>query len=241
MSIWPGNAILRALPAEELERLRPFLKGVRFSSGQRICSVDETLPGIWFPESGAASRLNQLLTGETVEVGIVGNDGVIGLPLVLGGSRAAGACVAQADCTALMIATADFEEQVRKHGGPLMDALLMYTNLYISTLAQLTACHCLHRIEQRLSRCILTLADYSGDQQVRITHDTLAEFLGVHRPSITYALQALADTGAISAERRRIVIADRSALLEHSCECYCVIRNSTAREIERIQATRLQP
>jgi CRP-like cAMP-binding protein len=144
--------------------------------------------------------------------------------------------VVQIEGTALMITAADFEEYVRKHGGPLFDALMMYTNLYILTLAQLTACHCLHRIEQRLSRCILTLSDYGGDQCVRITHDTLAEFLGVHRPSITYALQALADTGAIAMERRRIIIADRTTLNEHACECYGVIRNTTGRELARIRA-----
>lgn len=241
MSISPGNEILRSLPADELERLRPILKNVRFTPGARICGVDEPLPGIWFPETGAASRLNQLLTGETVEVGIAGNDGVIGLPLVLGGTRAAGACVVQIEGTALMISATDFEEHVRRHGGPLFDALMLYTNLYLLTLTQLTACHCLHRIEQRLSRCILTLSDYAGEPYVRITHDTLAEFLGVHRPSITYALQALADSGTISLERRRILIAHRDLLIEHTCECYGAIRNTTAREIARIRATLQRP
>jgi CRP-like cAMP-binding protein len=236
VSISLGNAILRSLPSGELDRLAPYFKTVRLTAGQRLCTVDEPLAGIWFPVSGAASRLITLLTGETVEAGIVGNDGVIGLPLVLGGHNGAGACFIHADGNALVMNAADFDEHVRRRGGPLLEALLLYTNLYIYTLGQLTACHCLHRIEQRLSRCILMLADYGDDEFVRITHDTLAEFLGVHRPSITYALQALADMGAIGLERRRVIITDREALLGHACECYSAIRNMTARELKRIRA-----
>lgn len=236
MSISPGNAILNSLPADELERLSPILKTVPLKGGQRISSVDEPLSYIWFPEEGAVSRLVHLLTGETVEAGIVGNDGVIGLPLALGAANGVGICRVHVDGTAKVIAAADFDEHVRRRGGPLMDALLLYTNLYIGVLGQLTACHCLHRIEQRLSRCILELSDYGGSNEVRVTHDTLSEFLGVHRPSITYALQALSQTGAISSERRRIVIADRDALLSHACECYTVIRATTARELARIRS-----
>jgi CRP-like cAMP-binding protein len=235
VSTLQGNAILQSLPAEEFERLRPHFRTVRLTPGQRVCTVEEPLSGIWFPQSGAASRIIHLLSGETVEAGIVGNDGVIGLPLVLGGERGVGQCFVHIEGTALVMPTQLFDEHVRRHGGPLLEALLLYTNLYISTLGQLTACHCLHRIEQRLSRCILTLQDYGEDRNVRITHDTLAEFLGVHRPSITYALQSLAATGAIASERRRIAILDRQALLGHSCECYNVIRTTTARELARIQ------
>lgn len=141
----------------------------------------------------------------------------------------------QIEGSALVIGAADFTEHVRMHGGPLLRALLMYTNLYLSILSQVAACHGLHRIGQRLSRCILTLDDYSSRSQVRITHDTLAEFLGVHRPSITYALQALASTGAIVLERRCIIVSDRSGLIEHACECYGIIRRMTDREITRMR------
>jgi CRP-like cAMP-binding protein len=236
LSIFPGNAILGSLPSDELERLSPFLKTVTLKSGQRISNVDEPLTHIWFPENGAVSRLVHLLTGETVEAGIVGNDGVIGLPLALGSSDGVGICRVHVDGSARVMAAADFDEHVRRRGGPLMDALLLYTNLYIGILGQLTACHCLHRIEQRLSRCILELDDYGDGGEIRVTHDTLSEFLGVHRPSITYALQALAHTGAISSERRRIVITDRTLLMEHGCECYTVIRATTARELARMRA-----
>lgn len=201
-----------------------------------MCSVDEQLSTLWFPETGAVSRLVQLLTGETVEAGIVGNDGAIGLPPVLGSLQSVGACTVQLDGSALTMSVNDFNEHVRSVRSPLLDALLIYTNLRIAVLGQLTACHCLHRIEQRLSRCILQLHDYTGGERVRTTHDVLSEFLGVHRPSVTYALQALATTGAIALERRSIIVRDRDALAGHACECYAAIGRITSRELERMRS-----
>lgn len=201
-------------------------------------SVDEQLSTLWFPEDGAVSRLIQLLTGETVEAGIVGNEGVVGLPPVLGSTNSVGACTVQIDGTALTMNVNDFQDHVRNTGSPLLDALLIYTNLHIAILGQLTACHCLHRIEQRLSRCILQLHDRLGGDRVRTTHDVLSEFLGVHRPSVTYALQALAATGTISLERRSIIIRDRDGLAEHACECYGAIRRLTERELDRMRLLR---
>jgi CRP-like cAMP-binding protein len=232
------NAILRALPPEELDRLRPFLRYTPLTVRQRLSSTSEPLTQLWFPLEGAVSRLVHLPTGETVEAGIVGNDGAIGLPLALGGNHWLGVATVQIGGTALCISAVDFDEQVRATGSPLAAAMMRYANLYISVLSQLTACHALHRIEQRLSRCILTLLDYSGMPAVQITHDTLADFLGVHRPSVTYALQSIAESGAIVSERRRIVVRDRQALLGHSCDCYTAIRTSTDRELEAMAQSR---
>jgi CRP-like cAMP-binding protein len=169
-----------------------------------------------------------------VEAGIVGNEGVVGLPIALGGSQWLGVATVQVPGSAVAMTATDFDEHVRRAGSPLHDALMLYVNLYISILTQLTACHCLHRIEQRLSRCILTLDDYTNNGSVKITHDTLADFLGVHRPSVTYALQSIAETGAIASERRRIVIRNRELLLTHACQCYRAIKDLTARELSHI-------
>lgn len=229
------NQILNSLPTEELSRLQPYLKQVPLIAGQRLCSVDEHLTTIWFPQRGAVSRLVQLLTGETVEAGIVGNEGAVGLPPVLGSSHSVGACTVQMEGTALAMSVTDFHEQVRQTRSPLLDALLIYTNLHIAVLGQLTACHCLHRIEQRLSRCVLQLHDRVGGDRVRTTHDVLADFLGVHRPSVTYALQALAAAGVIALERRSVIVLDRLALEQHACECYGAICRLMNRELDRMR------
>lgn len=232
------NQILNSLPPDEFSRLQPYLKKVPLTAGQRLCSVDEQLSTLWFPHDGAVSRLVQLLTGETVEAGIVGNEGVVGLPPVLGSEHSVGACTVQVDGTAFAMSVNDFHDQVRELRSPLLDALLIYTSLHIAVLGQLTACHCLHRIEQRISRCILQLHDRVGGDRVRTTHDVLAEFLGVHRPSVTYALQALAVTGTISLERRSVIIRDRDRLEGHACECYAAIRRIIDRELGRMQVVR---
>lgn len=227
-----GNAILRSLPDVELSRLEPYLKPLQLTAGQRLAAPHEPLSSLCFPLEGALSRVVHLFTGETVEAGIVGNDGVVGLPIALGGSQSLGVTTVQLAGSALAISASDFDEHVRGKRSPLFDALMLYTNLYISVLSQLTACHCVHRIEQRLSRCLLTLDDRGAKGSLRITHDTLAEFLGVHRPSVTYALQSIAETGALSAERRRIIIRDRRALESHACECYAAICRATERGLE---------
>lgn len=229
-----GNAILRSLPQAERERLKPYFKQLPLRSGQRLAAQAEPLTQLWFPIEGAISRLVTLPAGETVEAGIVGNDGVVGLPIALGGAQWLGAASVQAGGSAFCMSATDFEEHVRACGSPLLEALMLYANLYISVLSQLTACHCLHRIDQRLSRCVLTLDDYTANGSVQITHDTLADFLGVHRPSVTYALQAIAETGAIASERRRIVIRDRESLTRQACECYRTIKQTTARELQRM-------
>jgi CRP-like cAMP-binding protein len=229
-----GNALLRLLPPDELERLQPYLKLVPLTAGHRLSTTVEPLTRLWFPLQGAVSRLVQLPAGETVEAGFVGTEGVIGLPVALGGSRWLGVATVQVGGSALCMTSADFDEHVRRVCSPLHHALMLYVNLYISILAQLTACHCLHRIEQRLSRCILTLDDYSSNGSVKITHDTLADFLGVHRPSVTYALQSIAETGAISSERRRIVIQNRDALVALTCQCYHTIKECTKSELDHI-------
>lgn len=231
----PGQRDTRFVTSGRIRASRALLQTASLKSGERIGTADEPLEYIWFPEDGALSRLIHLLTGETVETGIVGSDGVLGLPLALGSTNGVGISRVQIDGFALVISAADFDEHVRRHGGPLLDSVLLYANLYLGVLGQLTACHCLHRIEQRLSRCILQLGDHANGREMRITHDTLAEFLGVHRPSITYALQAIVETGAISTERRRIAILNRAALVSHACECYGVIRSATARALADIR------
>lgn len=235
MTTAPQNGLLATLPSEELERLEPYLRRVPLAPRQRLASSGEPMTQVVFIETGAVSRVVHLLTGETVEAGIIGSEGLVGVALALGRERAPTVCTVQLPGSALVMQGADFEEHVRRTGGPLLQALTVYANLSLEVLCQLTACHCLHRIEQRLCRCLLTLSDHSEGNELRITHDTLAEFLGVHRPSITYALQAIAAHGAIALERRRVRVTNREALRAHACECYNAIRSTTARELGYIR------
>jgi CRP-like cAMP-binding protein len=232
-----ANTLLASVPAEELSRLEPLFRIVPLTPGQRLSAGDEPLSHLYFPLEGSVSRLVQIPSGETVEVGIVGSEGCIGVPLALGGTSAIGVSRVQAGGMAATMTPSDFHEQVRSQRSPLFDTMLVYASVQLQIVAQLAACHCLHRIEQRLSRCLLTLADHGNDSTVSITHDALADFLGVHRPSITYALQALASDGTIAIERRRLMVCDRARLLQHACECYSLIRKLVDGELGRLTKT----
>lgn len=219
-----SNAVLGTLPVEEVERLEPFLQRVRLDPGQVLFSAEEPISHLWFPESGAVTRLMQLDGGESVEVGTIGSEGVAGLPVALGRGAGLGQCSVQIPGTAIVMSVADFDEHVRKPRTPLLAAMLSYASVQMAVVCRLAACHCLHRVEQRLVRCLLELDDRGASGPLRITHDTLAAFLGVHRPSITYALQALAAGGALAVQRRRIQLLDRDALAALTCECYASIK-----------------
>ena len=231
-----ANALLRSLPPAESERLERYFKIVPLVVGQRLSTVEEPMDHVYFPLEGAVSRLVQLASAEAIEVGIVGCDGMIGVPLVLGGSAGIGLNRVQIAGSAAVMSAADFQEHVSGPKSPLMNVLMIYANLQLQVVTQLAACHSLHRVEQRLSRCILSLLDYNTNKNgLSVTHDTLAEFLGVHRPSVSYALAGLATTGAIGSERRRIIVRDRAALQEHACECYALLRDISARELRNIR------
>ena len=223
-----ANRLLASLPEEDLSRLEPFFSLVPLVAGERLLGVDDEVPAVFFPLEGAIVRLAQIPSGESVELGLVGPEGAVGLPLALGGHAAFGLSRVQISGRAAVIGATAFDEHVRSRRGMLFDRLLRYAGMQLRLISQLTACHSLHRIEQRLTRCILALADRSADRAtVRVTHDALADFLGVHRPSVTYAVQALSALGLLSAERRRLIVLDRPALEQHACECYAMIRKLT--------------
>lgn len=231
-----ANALLHALPQGEAERLSPFFKLIPLTTGQRLSSSDEPLTHLFFPTSGAIARLAQLPSGETIEAGMQGNDGALGFPLALGGSNGVGVNRVQLPGEALVISAGDYHEFVAEPGTALQGVMLLYADLQLQVLTQLTACHGLHRIEQRLSRCILSMHDLSvTNGSVRVTHETLADFLGVHRPSVTYAIQALANAGVVASERRRLVVRSREGLLEHACECYVLLRDLQERTFRKIR------
>ncbi len=225
------------MPQGEAERLSRYFKVTALVQGRRLSSAEDSLTHLYFPISGVVSRVAQLPSGETIEAGLQGNEGAVGFPLALGGVYGIGVNRVQLAGEALSISAADYEEHVRQPGAPLQDAMLLYADLQLQILTHLAACHGLHRIEQRLSRCILSLSDCAGaNGSVRVTHEMLADFLGVHRPSITYALQALAAGGLVTLERRRLVVRSRQGLMERSCECYGVLRDLRERSFRKIRS-----
>lgn len=218
-----GNALLSSLPPDELERIGPHLRRVELRPGEPLFAAGEPLTYMYFLESGAVARLVQLRSGETIEAGIFGNDGVAGLPFAHKNGVAHAQVLSLLHGTAMTLPIHEYRAFV---DGPsaFYDALVLEAGVSLMRMAQVAACHALHRLEQRLTRCLLTIVDYASDSRLPITHDALAGFLGVHRPSVTYALQTLAQNGAIALERRRVIITDRAVLMNVVCECYATIR-----------------
>lgn len=218
-----SNTILSTLPASELERLGPYLKHVTLEAGKQLFSPGERADAIYFMESGAVTRYTFVASGESVETGVFGAGSVVGFPRIFGDRPVQGAVVVTVPGSALVMSVADFFDHAPP-GSALYEIILNFALDYMSAIAQIAACHALHRLEARLARLLLTFADYSGDAPVPVTHDALSEMLGVHRPSVTYALQALAQAGAVATERRSLRVRDRDALAQRTCECYAAVR-----------------
>lgn len=218
-----STTILSTLPASEFERLRPYLKNTPLQTGKQLYTPGERADALYFMESGAVTRYMFVASGESVETGVFGAGTVVGFPRVLGDRPVQGASIVTVPGSALSMSIADFFEQAPA-GSPLHELVVDFAVDYIGAVAQLAACHALHRLEARLARLLLTFADHCDGAPVPVTHDALSEMLGVHRPSVTYALQALSQSGAVVTERRSLRVRNREALSERTCECYATVR-----------------
>jgi CRP-like cAMP-binding protein len=229
----PRNRILASLPDDECRRLRDDLELVTLPVGETLHRRGEPIRHVYFPETALVSLLTDTGEGEGVEVGLVGDDGVVGIPVVLGvdvGSRYAtvqhSGKLARITPAALRAAFA--------RGGALQPLLLRYTLAFMSQISQTAACNRLHSIDERLARWLLMVHDRMGKDTVQLTHQFLANMLGVRRSGVTVAAGALEAEKLIRNTRGSITILDRRGLEDRACECYEVV----AEETERILATR---
>ena len=234
-----GNLLLAVVPETERRRIAPYCEHVALEARATLCEADEQLPYAWFVESGVCSALVHARNGDTVEVGIVGREGMVGIPLVLGEAINPFQVIVQVPGEAVRIPREAFLNEVLSPGHAFCDALLKYTNLYLAIVSQTAVCNRLHRIEQRLARWLLEMYDRAQTDVLPLTHELLGLMLGAYRPSITNAVKSLQDRGIVRAGRGRLVIQDPEALERDACECRELLRGRTAsmlREIRRLAA-----
>lgn len=193
------------------------------------------MPYAWFLESGVCSAIVHARSGDAVEVGVTGREGMVGIPLVLGEAANPFQILVQLPGQAIRIPRDAFLNEALAPGHALCDALLQYTNLYLATVAQTAVCNRLHRIEQRLARWLLDMYDRADTDSLPLTHELLALMLGAYRPSITNAVKSLQDREIVRTGRAKIVIVDAEALEKDACECRELIRNRTASTLRQIQ------
>ncbi|HZD17467.1 MAG TPA: Crp/Fnr family transcriptional regulator [Actinomycetota bacterium] len=231
------NLILSALPPGELSRLLEHGESRMFDARHRLAEPGAPMSHVFFPLSGVVSLITTVSGGSGVEVAMVGREGMVGVPIALGGDSWPNVrVVQQVRGRSLAIETGRFRAVLDR--SPALHAVLdAYVRALLSQAAQEIACNRLHAVEERTSRWLLITHDRVGTRSFPLTQEFLAEVLGVRRPSVSIAAGALARAGAIRYHRGRIHIVKRAELERHSCECYRVIRD----ELDRLRTSWVRP
>lgn len=220
------NRVLAALPKAELNRLKPHLFPVTFQQEQTLLDGDASHG--YFLENGIASVVVSVKNGNTVEVGIIGIDGVVGLPILLGTDGTPGRTFIQIAGSGFRI-KAEILKQEFERAGALRRHLQKYLQAFMVQTAQTAACNRMHNIEERLARWLLSCRDREDSDQLRLTHDFLGQMLGAPRTTVTLAAGLLHRAGMIDYSRGVVTVKDRSALEEAACECYPIVRDEFKR------------
>lgn len=213
------NRLLATLPAEERERLMTRMQVTQMHSNQVIHLSRDVAPMVYFPVTAVVALVNTLASGDTTEVGAVGNEGMTGIPLLLGARSEPSDMIVLISGTAYQMSSMTFSAEV-SCPGPLRDLLLRYTQTVLDYLAQKVACSSHHTVRQRLAAWLLAQRDRVNDDALPITHELLGHMLGAGRPSVTLAADALQKTHLIRLTRGFITIVDRPGLEVAACECY---------------------
>lgn len=218
-----ANRILASLPAEELNRLFPYLGRARLHSGESICLPNRPVAFVYFPNSGMVSMIATMRDGATVEVGIVGREGFVSTSVLLGIPSIPIRAVVQIEGDAFTIQPILLRKLLPET--PRLESMLRYyANAYWNQVAQVAACNRLHRVHERLARWLLMSRDRTDSDLLPLTQEFLAQMIGCRRSSVAAAMGALEKTGLVRCGRGQVRIADRRALEKAACECYGVIR-----------------
>ena len=222
------NRLLAALPREEFERLAPFLEPVRVEFKQLLIEPGEPIPYVWFPHDFVSSDIVEMADGSAVEVGTIGNEGMVGVPLFLRERTTTVKVFAQVPGTGERMRAEDFGREVLDRGGPLHDLLRRYTHAFMSQISQTAACNRLHTVERRMCRWVLMMHDRVKEDRFPLTQEFISQMLGTARTRVTMAALPLQDAGLIRYRRGKITILDRQGLESAACECYAIVRKEVS-------------
>ena len=216
------NRILDGLPAVESRRLLPHLESVRLAEREILQRPGEPLRYAYFPEDAIVSLLTEMQDGATVEVGLIGCEGILGLQAILGAKTVANLAVVQVAGGALRIKANVLRTEFRR-GGTLADRLLLYTNYLLVHVAQTAACNRVHRLEQRLCRWLLLVSNRLEKNEFSVTHELLANMLGTTRAEVSLAAGVLRKQKLIRYDRGKVAILNQMRLESVACECYRIL------------------
>jgi CRP-like cAMP-binding protein len=217
------NRLLAALPPADFQRLSASLTLVSLSLKQTLLEADEPIGAAYFVETGMVSYLAYLENGDAIEVGLIGPEGMVGMPLILGVDSASAGAIVQMQGTALRISPAALR-QAFNESKVLRTRLLRYMQALYTQVSQTAACNGHHGLEERLARWLLIAHDRAEGDQFPMTHEFMALMLGVRRSGVTVTASTLKQAGLISYANGRMTILDRPALEAVACECYGIVQ-----------------
>ncbi len=217
------NLILAALPRSEYERLRPFLESVRLAQGKVLYHAGDTVRHVYFLKGGMVSLLSLTEDGSSVEVGMVGNEGLVGVPALLRLCTTPYQVVVQLSANAVRVRAEVLQAEFNR-GGQLQDLTLRYMHTLLTQLSQSAACNRFHTVEERLCRWLLISRDRIQTEFIPLTQEFLSQMMGSPRTSVTAIAGSLQKAGLIRYSRGKVRIIDQQGLEDASCECYRIVR-----------------
>jgi CRP-like cAMP-binding protein len=228
------NFLLAALPDAEWQRWRHFLEKVEMPLGEVLYESGATLTHVYFPTTSIVSLLYVMENGASAEIAVVGNEGLVGVSLFMGGESTPSRAVVQSAGHGLRLKAQLMKEEFDR-AGAVLHLLLRYTQALITQMAQTAACNRHHTLDQQLCRWLLLSLDRLRANELAMTQELIANMLGVRREGVTEAALKLQQAGLISYTRGRITVLDRAGLERRTCECYAVVK----REYDRLLPERL--
>jgi CRP-like cAMP-binding protein len=225
----PLNKLLAALPSDIYERLQPHLELVPLELGASVYEAGGKQPYMYFPTDAIVSLLYVMKDGASAEMAVVGNEGLVGIALFMGGETTPSRAVVQSAGHGYRLRSRLLKQEF-EFGGPLQHLLLRYTQALITQMAQTAVCNRHHSVDQQLCRWLLLSVDRLPTNELKMTQEMIATMLGVRREGVTEAAGKLQESGAIRYSRGHITILDRAKLEQCTCECYAVVK----REFDRL-------
>ena len=217
------NRLLASLPEADWQRWRPHVQPVALPLGQALYESGAMLTHGYFPTTAIVSLMYVTESGASSEIAVVGNDGIVGVPLFMGGGSTPSRAVVQSAGAGFRMSGRAIREEFSR-SAPVTKLLLRYTQALIAQMAQIAVCNRHHRVDQQLCRWLLLSLDRLPGQDLVVTQELIANMLGVRREGVTEAAVALQKAGLISYRRGHITVVDRPGLEQRSCECYAVVK-----------------
>ena len=229
------NLLLAALPDADRQRWLPQLESVSLHLGQVLYEPGDTMSHVYFPTTAIISLLYVMESGASAEIAVVGNDGLVGISLFMGGESTPNRAVVQSAGQGYRLASQAIKEEFNR--APVMHLLLRYTQALITQMSQTAVCNRHHTLDQQLCRWLLLSLDRLNGNQLVMTQELIANMLGVRRQGVTEAAHKLQDAGLIRYTRGSILVLDREGLEKRTCECYAVVKKEYDRLLPREEAT----